>query len=281
MQNIGYYNGETGPLEEMRVPMLDRACYFGDGIYEVAVTRNHILYAPQEHLDRFYSSLAFMGIKPPMPEQEFLALLHALIRQVDDGEQLVYWQVSRGVALRGHAFPKDAKPSLWVMIVPARVNDCLAAVPVITLEDTRYLHCNIKTINLIPAVLASQKSAEAGCFESILHRGGRVTECAHSNVHILDGGMLYTAPADNFILKGVARGHLLEACHQLSIPVKEEPYTLETLLQADEVLITSTLAQCVRVSTVDGMPVGGKAAGLTERIQDYLRKRYINATTPA
>jgi D-alanine transaminase len=137
----------------------------------------------------------------------------------------------------------------------------------ITLEDTRFFHCNIKTLNLIPNVIANQRSAEAGCDEAVFHRGERVTECGHSNVHILKNGVFHTAPADNLILPGITRAHVIGVCRRLGIPVDETPFTLSGLFNADEVIVTSAGTLCTPASHIDGKPVGGKAADLLNRIR--------------
>jgi D-alanine transaminase len=147
------------------------------------------------------------------------------------------------------------------------------------MEDTRFLHCNIKTLNLIPSVIASQRAKEAGCFETVFHRNGRVTECAHSNVHIIKDGKLITAPTDNLILPGIARKHIIEACKKMGIPVLEEPYYLEQLLDADEVLVSSAGALCLAANQIDGKPVGGKATDLVTKLQKNLLQDFIDQTT--
>ncbi len=146
------------------------------------------------------------------------------------------------------------------------------------MEDTRFLHCNIKTLNLIPSVIASQKAKEADCFEAVFHRNGRVTECAHSNVHIIKDGKLITAPTDNLILPGIARKHIIEACEKLGIPVLEEPYYLEQLFEADEVLVSSAGALCLVASEIDGKAVGGKANEIINELQKLLLDDFITQT---
>ena len=145
----------------------------------------------------------------------------------------------------------------------------------ITLPDTRFLHCNIKTLNLLPAVLYTQKAVAAGCDEAILHRDGRVTECAHSNVHILKDGVFRTAPCDNLILPGITRAHRIAQCREMGIPVVEEPFTLDELMDADEVIFTSASAQCCRVTTIDGKSVGGKDFALFDRIRQAAKREII------
>ena len=146
------------------------------------------------------------------------------------------------------------------------------------MEDTRFLHCNIKTLNLLPSVMAAQKAKEAGCQEAVFHRGGRVTECAHSNCHILKDGILYTAPADNLILPGIARAHLIRVCKKLEIPVSETPYTLKEMMDADEVLVTSSTKLCVAASEIDGTPVGGRAPEALKNILDAVMDEYMEET---
>jgi len=171
--------------------------------------------------------------------------------------------------MRGHAyrFAGDT-PSLWVFVKPDFLDPMDRDYSCITMEDTRYFHCDIKTINLLPSVIYTQRAEEAGCDETILHRGERVTECAHSNVHILKDGRLQTAPCDHLILPGITRAHRIAQCREMGIPVLEEPFTVEEMMEADEVFFTSASALCCRISEIDGKPVGGKAPALIKRIQD-------------
>ncbi len=279
MKNLGYYNGTIGLLEEMTVPMLDRACYFGDGIYEAAATRNHIPYALEEHIERFYRSAAMLRMEVPYTPVALAELLRSLVQKVEGDNLLLYWQLSRGVGIRSHVFPAAPAPaSLWVMIQPYTMYDLSKPMAVITAEDLRYQYCNIKTINLLPNVLLAQQALDEGCQEVIWHRGGRVTECTHSNVHILRDGAFWTAPADNLILNGIARRQLIAACAALGVPIHEEPYTLAELLAADEILVTSTGALCAQVSSADGKAVGGKAPELLKKLQGFLTERFLAAT---
>ena len=232
MENLGYYNGKYDLIENMTVPMNDRACYFGDGIFEVVYTRNHKPYALDEHMDRLYASAKELGINIAQTKSELSAIIIDLIKKVDSPDQLVYWQISRGTEMRSHAPMSELTANVWVTIRPMQLRDSYTPMTAITLEDTRFLHCNMKTLNLIPTVLASREAVARGCDEAIFHRGSRVTECAHSNISIItDNGEIKTAPADNMILAGVARGHLLSFAKRFGIPVKEEPFTVEYYLE--------------------------------------------------
>ena len=278
MENLGYYNGKYDLLENMTVPMNDRACYFGDGIFEVAYCRNYKIYALDEHMDRLYDSAELLGIDIPHTKQELSDIIRGLVTLVDSHEQLVYWQVSRGTQLRNHAPAKGIRANVWITLRPMKIKDIYTPMTLISLEDTRFFHCNMKTLNLIPTVLASAKAEAAGADEAVFHRSGRVTECAHSNISIIKDGEVITAPADNMILAGVARAHLIKVCRQFGVPVREEPYTLEQLMEADEVIVTSSGTLCRPVCSVDGKPVGGRAPELLRRLQDELMRDYLEKT---
>ena len=278
MKTLGYYNGKIDELEQMSVPMLDRACYFGDGVYDVAYSRNYHIYALEEHIERFFHSAELLRIAPPMTKDALTALVNDLIERLDTGDLWVYFQLSRGTGLRSHAFLKDNKSNLWIMMKPAKIRDTYQPMRCITMDDTRFYHCNIKTLNLIPNVLATQATAEAGVDECILHRNGTVTECAHSNISILKDGKLITHPANELILAGTGRAHLMAECRRQSIPTEERPYTLDDLMEADEVLITSASALCIRVTEVNGKTVGGKAPDTVKALQDALLKDFLEKT---
>ena len=278
MKNLGYYNGKYGLLEEMTVPMDDRVCWFGDGVYDAGPCRNYHPFAIDEHLDRFFGNAAKLDIRIPMEIEEFRALLLDLVSKLDSGDQFVYYQVTRGTAPRNHAY-EPGPGNLWVMLRENSINDGTRPIRLITCEDTRYFHCNLKTLNLIPNVMASQKAKAAGCQEAVFFRpGGRVTECAHSNVHILKDGVLVTAPTDELILPGIARAHLLKACEKLGIPVREEPFFLSDLFDADEVLVTSSSNLCLRADMVDGRHAGFRAGDLYEKIRRELLDEFFAQT---
>lgn len=278
MKNLGYYNGKYDELEKMSIPMLDRACYFGDGVYDATYAANYIIYNLDEHMDRFFNSAKILGIPLFHSKDELKQILRDMVNKLDCGEQFVYWQVTRGTGMRSHTYP-DGSSNLWIMLKPCDVQNTYDKIKLITLEDTRFYHCNIKTLNLIPNVLAAEKTKAAGCDECVFHRGDRVTECAHSNVHILKDGIFRTAPTDNLILPGIARANLLKACKLLDIPTAEEPFTLEMLFDADEVIVSSSGSFCLSASKIDGKPVGGKAPALLKQLQDLLVKDFKEKTT--
>lgn len=276
--DIGYFNGKTGPLEEMTVPMNDRAIYFGDGIYEATYARNGKIHALKAHMDRFENSCRLLSIQMPMSREELEKELFKCVSLSGYTDTcLLYWQLTRGTAPRKHTFP-DAPSNLLITVRDQGLMDVSEPDSAILMEDTRFLHCNIKTLNLIPNVMASEKAKQAGCYEVIFHRGDRVTEGAHSNIHILKNGVFKTGPLDNLILPGTTRLYLLNICRELGIPYEEKPFTVQELMDADEIMVTSAGTLGLKIRTVDGKPVGGKDPELFARLQNALFEKFYQET---
>ena len=278
-KNVGYYNGEIGPLEEMKVSMEDRALYFGDGIYEATCAANRVPFAIEDHLDRMYNSLRLLEIPFKMGREQVKAELQKVIDAAEESPiHFLYWQITRGNSIRNHVFPQGVEPSLMIFVKPYALKPMDVPYKLISLEDNRYKLCHIKTLNLIPSVLANQRAAEAGCDEAVLHRGSRVTECAHSNISILKDGVLRTAPTDELILPGITRKHLLALAREHGIPVREEPYSMVELMNADEIIVTSSSALCMQVESVDGIPVGGRDQERLRLLQNAYLKKFQRET---
>lgn len=254
--------------------MLDRGMYFGDGVYEATFAINNKIFALEDHLDRLYSSAALLDINIPNTRKEISDLLEELTSKVDSKVKFIYWKITRGTAPRKHIYPKGIKGNLYITITPfsdVRVSD--KKLKLITVEDTRFLHCNIKTLNLVPNIMASQKAEEAGCDEAIFHRGDIVTEASHSNVHIIKNGVFKTHPTNNLILPGISRKHIIDICIENNIKVDETPFTVKEMMEADEVLVTSSSKLIVPASEIDGVPVGGKASSMVKLLQnEYFKK---------
>ena len=280
MKTLGYYNGKFDELDQMTIPMNDRSSYFGDGVYDATYSRNYKIFALEEHIDRFFRSAEFMGIQIEQTKEELADILNEMVGKMDSGNLFVYFQVTRGTCMRNHAFPdhETVKSNLWITLTPRDIVDTYKKVRLVTMEDKRFLYCNIKTINLLPAVLAAQKAKEAGCDETVLHRGDRVTECAHSNVHIIKDGIFRTAPTDEYILPGIARAHLIAACKRLGVPVDETPFTVEEMMTADEVIVTSSGSLCLAAYEIDGKPVGGQATPLLTMLQNEVTQEFLRET---
>lgn len=278
MQAIAYYDGKIGAPDELMVPFNDRVHFFGDGVYDATVGANGKVYLLQDHLDRFYTSAKALDIRIPMEKQTLGALLTQLLAQVEGTTHFVYWQVTRGINDRNHVYPEGMPGKLWVMIRPNHLNDPDVPIKLVTAPDTRFYHCNIKTLNLIPSVMAAQDAARRGVQETVFHRDGIVTECAHSNVSILKDGVFYSHPNDELILRGIAKTHMIGACYRLGITVMEKPFTLEDLRAADEIIVTSSSNFCLHACELDGAPAGGKDPATLKAIQDAVLQEYYDYT---
>lgn len=263
MPAIGWYNGTLGTLSEMTVPMNDRAVYFGDGCYEACLAFRTRAFASDLHIDRFYRSLAALSIPFETDRAALKAVLTDCLKAAGEEYAVLYWQVSRATAPRTHAFPeKNAKPNLLITVTPKQPPDRTRQLKLITAEDIRYAMCDVKTLNLIPNILANQRAKEAGTDEAVFVRDGFVTEGSHTNVHILKDGVFITHPTDNRILAGVTRKILLGIARDLEVPVTERAFSKEEMLNADEILITSSTLGVRRAESVDGIAVGGRAEAL-------------------
>lgn len=271
MKNLAYYNGKITAIEDMMIPANDRGFYFGDGIYEVAMVFNHKIFALEDHLERMFNSAAMVRIELPYTKAEVGALLTDLIQKVESPCQFLYWQVTRGTSPRNHLFPEGISSNLYVYSKPWKGVELSDEYRLISVTDTRFLHCNIKTLNLLPNILAAQKAKEAGCQEAVFVRDGYVTEGSHSNVSIIKDNVFITHPLDNLILPGTERKHMLRYCSDLGISAEERAFTLEELADADEIIISSTSHPSMRAIELDGKAVGGRNPELVQK----LREKYM------
>lgn len=268
MIDIGYYNGVMGPVEEIKIPMRDRAMFFGDGVYDVTFAYNHKLFAMDDHLDRFYSSLKMMRIDFTMTREELTAEIQKCVDAADsDGPVVIYWQSSRANGPRNHEFPDDARPTLLIMVNAAKQLKHDELMKLSECEDTRFYHCNIKTVNLIPNVMAAQKAKEEGCGETVMHRGKQLTECAHSSLLLLKDGVLIAPVLNELILPSISRKHIFEIAEELGIPTEARDVTMDEVYNADEVIVCSTTKLCVAADTLNKKPVGMKDRELFKKIQ--------------
>lgn len=268
MKNLAYYNGKITLIDDMMIPANDRGFYFGDGIYEAAMVFNHKIYALQDHLDRMFNSAAMLRIELPYTKEEAGALLSELVQKVESDCQFLYWQVTRGTSPRNHLFPVGVTSNLYVYSKPWKGVEMSDEYRLKSIIDTRFFHCNIKTLNLIPNIMAAQQAKEAGCQEAVFVRDGYVTEGSHSNVSMIKDGVFITHPLDNLILPGTERKHIIAWCGELGIPVEERAFTLEELMEADEIIMSSTSHPSMRAMELDGKPVGMKNPELVQKLRD-------------
>ena len=283
MSDLVYLGGEIVSRDRAAVSIDDRGFLFGDAVYEVIRVVRGRFVEPERHLRRLDRSLRETSL--PAPRFDLLRIAAELIRRngLDDREATIYAQVSRGAGLRQHAFPPgETEPTVLVTATPfAPRTDFLAnGVAAIMLPDLRWSRCDIKSVNLLPNVLAAQQAAEAGAFEAILLRDGRVTEATRSNVLAVVNGVVRTHPTGPLILPGITREVVLEQACAAGIPVSEDAIDPDELLAAEEVLLTGTTADVMPVVAIGGRPVGGGRPGPVGRRLGAMLAERIGVRAP-
>jgi D-alanine transaminase len=263
MSRIAYVNGRYVPHRDAAVHVEDRGYQFADGVYEVCEVRHGQLVDERRHIGRLQRSLSELRIPLPMPLSALSVVLHETIRRNRVGDGIVYLQVTRGVARRDFQFPSpEARPSV---VVTARTldlakNEKLAAegTAVITVPDNRWQRVDIKSVSLLPNVLAKQAARDKGAREAwFVDHEGRVTEGASSNAWIVTtDGRVVTRPADRGILRGITRTVLLDAIEAQGLRLEERPFTVNEAYAANEAFVTSASQTVMPVVSIDGRPVG-------------------------
>lgn len=277
-----YLNGEITPLSEAKISVLDRGFIFGDGVYEVIPVYQGKMFRDAQHLARLFRNLDAIKIVNPYTKQQWYQLITTIIDHCDDDDQMVYLQVTRGVAKRAHAFPKDVKPTVFIMSGPLVVPSLSAreqGVACVSMEDKRWLRCDIKSISLLGNVLAAQYAVEHDALETIQFRDGYLTEASSSNVWIVKNGCVIGPPKDNLILEGIRCGLLEELCTKNNISLTLTPITRDAVFGADEVLLTSATKEILSVVSIDGQVIGNKTPGpiYKKLYQAYQEAKYDNS----
>lgn len=259
-----YLNGALTPLSEAKIPVLDRGFIFGDGVYDVIPMYARRLFRAQQHIARLFRSLDAIAIPNPHTEEEWMALIGKVADAHPADDQLIYMQVTRGVAKRAHAFPKDVTPTVFIMTNALTVPTEQAreqGVACVSIEDRRWLRCDIKSISLLGNVLAAQHAAEQGALEAIQFRDGFLTEGASSNVWIVRNGKLMAPPKDHLILEGIRYELFEELCATRNIPFEAHRIARDEVFAADEVLLSSAGREVLPVTRIDGMPIADGKPG--------------------
>ncbi len=262
-----YLNGRYLPPEQALVSFQDRGFVFADGIYEVIRCYGGVPFRLQAHLNRLAESAAAIWLPPP-PLEELNEVCRTLLRRSGLAEASLYLQVTRGAAPRQHLFPPGVPPTLLATVQPADVPPPATretGVAAVTVPDERWDLCQVKSIGLLANVLAKEKARRAGAYEAVFVRDGVVTEGASSNLFAVWNGRLRTHPAGRRILAGVTRTAILETARAAGLAVLEDPFTLEELRQADEIIMSSTVMELMPVTRLDGAPIGAAVPGAVHR----------------
>ncbi len=264
MSQIVYLNGKFLPIEQAYVPVLDRGFIFGDGAYEVIPVYSRHAFRLREHLNRLQNSLAGLRIANPHSMDEWQSLIHALIAKNDAEDQSLYLHITRGVAPRDHAFPKDATPTVFMMsnplITPSK-EQCENGVAAISAIDIRWDRCDIKAIALLPNVLLRQMAVDVDAAETVLFRDGILTEGSASNIFAVEKGVILAPPKDTHMLPGITYDVVLELAETNGIPVNIGYFDEARIRHADELWITSSTKEILAITTLDGNAVGNGMPG--------------------
>jgi D-alanine transaminase len=268
--NVAFINGAFVPLAEAKISIEDRGFQFGDGVYEVIRTYKGRPFSLDAHLARLDRSAAALELTQPYSRAEWTHHILEGIKRAAYPEAKIYIQVTRGVAPRDHAYSDDTTPTV-VMTVrelhPLDRSVQATGVDAMTTEDIRWGRCDIKSVNLLANVLARQQVKQARVFEAILVNEGLVTEGAVSNVMVVQGGTVVTAPEGPRILSGVTRAVVLNLALSKGLPTQERFVSQADLYQADEVFLTGTTVEVLAVIRIDGKIIGdGRPGPITQRL---------------
>ena len=277
---ICYLNGDYLPIEQARISPLDRGFIFGDGVYEVIPVYARRPFRMVEHLQRMQRSMDRIGLANPHSIEKWEALCTELIARNEGENQGLYIQVTRGVAPRDHAFPKESVPTVFMMCNPLRAAPAqwrTEGAAAITARDERWLNNDIKSTALLGNVLARQKSVEAGAVETILLRDGMLTEASSSNVLVVRDGLILSPPKSNLLLPGTTFDVVIELAQRHGMPFELRPVSEAELRSADEIWVTSATKEVLAITRLDGQPVGEGRPGpvwrqIDRHYQDYKRE---------
>jgi len=268
---VYFIDGQFTEREGLNISIDDRGYYFGDGVYEVIKVYDGELYTAEEHINRLFQSATKIKLAVPYAEVQLMEIARQLVAANNILVGHVYLQITRGSAPRLHQFPDSSvSPVVTAYAVnnPRPLSGIENGVPVKSVEDVRWLRCDIKSLNLLGNVLAKQEAFEAGCSEALLHRNGVVTEGSASNMFGIKGGAVYTHPVTNLILNGITRQVVLELCKEQGIPIIEESFTLDEAYEMDEFILTSTTSEVMPVISIDGRLIGSGVPGIvTKKLQ--------------
>ena len=272
-----YLNGEFMPIEQARIPVLDRGFIFGDGVYEVIPVYSRHPFRLHEHLRRLRESLKSIKLANPHDDPTWVHLIGRLIALNEPEDQSLYMHVTRGPAKRDHAFPKGVAPTVFLMSNPLTTphrQQVSEGVCAITALDNRWLRCDIKAIALLPNVLLRQEAVDAGCVEAVLLREGFMTEGAASNIFVVSKGVMLAPPKNHLMLPGITYDVVLELAQANGIRHEVREIAEAELRGADEIWLTSSTKEVLAITRLDDAPVGnGKPGPLFERMyklyQDY------------
>ncbi len=285
MNDLVWLNGSILPMSEARLGIEDRGFQFADGVYEVIRLYEGRPFTLREHLDRLHRSAEGISLTLPLDRQKLTSEIERLLARVNPGEGMIYLQLTRGVAPRNHVFPEQVKPTLLFytrpLPKPAAPGQCAGA-KLVSVNDDRWGRCWIKSIALLPNVLAKNQAVQAGADEAVFVTDGVVTECSASNLFMVSRGVVLTHPVGSKVLPGVTRAVLMDVAKDLGIQIREEQMRQEEARRAEEVFITSTTREVHWVRQWDGNVIGSGSCGpVALALHRGLRQRVLAEVSKA
>lgn len=283
--SLCYLNGEYGPLCDAKVSVLDRGFIFGDGVYEVLPAYGSKIFRFEQHMARLERSLGELRITNPLRSDAWLAIARRLIQaqmaSTGAANQLVYIQVTRGVAVRDHVMPPGLRPTAFVMVGDMKLatpEQRELGVSCVSADDFRWQKAHIKSTSLLGAVLARQISADADAVETVMFRDGFLSEAAASNVWVVKNGVVMGPPKDHLVLEGIRFDLIEEICREQGIPFELRRIGRTEVLDADELMLSSATKEVSPITTLDGQPVGhGAQRGRPGPVYERLYAGYQRA----
>jgi len=289
-----YLNGDYTTLPHAKISVMDRGFIFGDGVYEVVPVYAGRLFCFEQHMERLDRSLAELRIANPNTREQWREIATKLVANYDHStleigqndskppsDQLIYIQITRGVALRDHVMPADITPTVFVMASAMKLptpDQRAQGVACVTADDFRWKKAHIKSVSLLGAVFARQISADVGAVETVMFRDGFLSEAAASNVWVVKDGVVMGPPKDHLVLEGIRYKLIEDICSALGIPFTLRRISREDVLGADELLLSSATKEVLAITTLDGQPVGqGDTKGRPGPIYERLYAGYQQA----
>ena len=267
-----YLNGEFSTLKDAKISVLDRGFIFGDGIYEVVPAYAGKLFRFEQHMARLGRSLAELRIANPLTQDQWRDIARKLIAgyasstgaPTEDGNQIIYIQVSRGVAMRDHPMPPGLSPTVFIMVNPMKLpseQQRAQGVACVTADDFRWEKAHIKSTSLLGAVFSRQISFDAGALETVMFRGDHLSEAAASNVWVVKDGKVMGPPKNHLVLEGIRYGLIEEMCRAAGIGFELRTLSRAEVLEADELMLSSATKEVLPITRLDEKPVGNGSPG--------------------
>ncbi len=277
MDGIVFLNGEYLKADEAKVSIFDRGYMFGDGVYEVVPVVNYTVLDREPFLERFGNSLRELDLKWPMSKNEFLKMIDELVKKNDIKEGGVYMQVTRGVAPRDFAYPKNISTTCTAFAFKKEVINnpyATSGVKVVTVEDIRWKRRDVKSIALLGQCIAKEEAKKKGVYEGWMIEDGFITEGTSSSAYIVKDNIIITRPLSNAILPGIRRKLLIKLANEHDIKIQERLFTAQEALNADEAFLSSATTFVLPIVEIDGQKIGDGKPG---PVFNKMRKMYIES----